>query len=158
MKTFEELSEMVVTMVEKPDNYLSGSSPCHRSKIIIRKDWAWCLAEFPTEKAFQKWLDYCGLEIKLEEQRMATKTEWGLWKRFSVNRKVKEEKHFWKKEEVPNEAKPIRLLSNGSIVTGYILNDGEVLHIYRPNPNAKEVYNPLTIEERIKYEKENGVM
>ena len=150
--------EIEVTMVEKPDIYLYGSLSYHRSKIIVHKDWNLYLAEFPTEKTLQKWLDYCGLEIKLEETKMALNPECGLWKRFSVNRKVKEERYFWKKEEVPLEAKPITLLSNGSLVTGYILNDGKVLHIYRPNPNAKEVYNPLTLEEHIKYEKENGIM
>lgn len=148
-----EILQMYVTMVDNPDsNY-------HRSKIIVHKGWQWYLAEFPTETAFHRWLDYCGLEIKLEETTVNPNfPKCGIWKRFSVNRKVKEEFYFWKKEEVPDNAKLITLLSNGSLVTGFILNDGEVLHIYRPNPNAKEVYNPMPSEERIEYVKENGLM
>lgn len=153
------MTEMYVTIVDRPDKMWNGKAPFHRSKIIVHNGWQWYLAEFPTEKAFFKWLSYCGLEVKLEEKGKALNPECGKWERYSVNRKLNDNAgYFWKKEQVPKEAKPIKLHSNGSIVTGYILNDGETLHVYRPNPNAKEVYKPLELNEHIKYIKENGGM
>ena len=53
-------------------------------------------------------------------------------------------------------AKPIKALSNGSIVDCYFINDGERVRFYRCNPNAKDFYKPLTTEEHIKYQKEFG--
>lgn len=41
------------------------------------------------------------------------------------------------------------------IVDCYFLNDGETIHIYRPNPNAKEVYKPLSLKDHINFVKNN---
>lgn len=62
---------------------------------------------------------------------------------------------FWKLSDIPENAKPFKALSNGSIVNCFFLNNGETIHIYRPNPNAKEVYKPLALKERIKFVKNN---
>lgn len=61
--------------------------------------------------------------------------------------------YFWKITELPNRAKPIKALSNGSIVTCYYFKNykDNTITIYRPNPNAKEVYKPLNIEEHIQH-------
>ena len=153
------MSEMYITIVDEPDFIWNGKQPFHRSKIIVHDGWEWYLAEFPTEKALNKWLSYCGLEMKLEEEKKALNPECGKWRMYSVNRKLNNRTPgFWKREQVPEGAKPIRLHSNGSIVTGYILNDGETLHVYRPNPNAKEVYKPLILKKHIKYVKDKGGM
>lgn len=50
---------------------------------------------------------------------------------------------FWDISEVPKEAKPYYDLVNGSYVQCYILDNGNVVTTYKPNPNAKEVYKPL---------------
>ncbi len=65
--------------------------------------------------------------------------------------------YFWKKEDLPPEAKPIKLLSNGLIVDGYYTNDGETIAFYRPNPNAKEIYKPLSVKDHIAFQREYGV-
>ena len=56
---------------------------------------------------------------------------------------------FWSLDELPEGVRPIKALSNGSIVTCYFLNDGETVTIYRPNPNAKAVYHPMTIQQHV---------
>ena len=53
-------------------------------------------------------------------------------------------------------AKPIKALSNGSIVDCYFINDGERVKFYRCNPNAKNFYHPLPLAEHIKYQQEFG--
>lgn len=46
--------------------------------------------------------------------------------------------------------------SNGSIVDGYFLNENNRIKIYRCNPNAKDFYHPLPLEEHIAFCKLNG--
>lgn len=53
-------------------------------------------------------------------------------------------------------AKPIKALSNGSIVDCYFINNGKRVRFYRCNPNAKDFYKPLSTEEHIMYQKEFG--
>jgi hypothetical protein len=61
--------------------------------------------------------------------------------------KTIENKYFWALDELPSDAKQYTGLSNGSLVDCYYTEDC----IYRPNPNAKEVYNPLPISEHIAF-------
>ena len=51
--------------------------------------------------------------------------------------------------------KKFKGLSNGSIVDCYAGIGENIIEIFRPNPNAKEVYQPMTHEEEMKYRKEN---
>ena len=66
---------------------------------------------------------------------------------------------FWKLEDVPKNATKFKALSNGSIVDCYFKKDKrkKEIRIYRPNPNAKEVYKPLTIDEHIGFQKLYGI-
>ena len=154
-------NRMYVTEVEKPDSIWEDrpdKRPFHRAKIIVHQDYQYHLAEFPTKEAFETWCEYCGVEIKLEEEKEALNKECGTWKRYSVNVDVDDDNLFWNLDEIPEGAKSITLLSNGSLVAGYIFNDGKILHVYRPNPNAKELYNPLSLDEDIAYRLVNGFM
>lgn len=54
-------------------------------------------------------------------------------------------------------ARSIKALSNGSIVDCYVTNDGECVRIYRCNPNSKKFYNPLSIDEHIKFVNAHGI-
>lgn len=148
------MKEMYITTIEKVD------SENHRSPIIIHDSWEWYFAEFNNQEQLQAFLDFAGLEIKLEEEKPYSKPECGIWRKYSVNRKLDDSHNggFWKLSDLPEGVKKIKGYSNGSIVDCYVLNDGETLHVYRPNPNAKEVYKPLSIEEHIKYKRDHGVI
>lgn len=65
---------------------------------------------------------------------------------------------FWKLKDVPKNAIKFKALSNGSIVDCYFKKDKrkKEIRIYRPNPNAKEVYKPLTTDEHIGFQKLYG--
>lgn len=66
------------------------------------------------------------------------------------------EASFWHKSEVPKDARPILGHSNGSIVKCYWRKVNDVIELYRPNPNAKEVYKPLPLDLHIAIYKHNG--
>lgn len=50
---------------------------------------------------------------------------------------------FFDISEVPKEAKPFYDIVNGSYVQCYILDTGDKVINFKPNPNAKDVYKPL---------------
>ena len=50
---------------------------------------------------------------------------------------------FWDISEVPKEAKPYYDIVNAEYVQCYILDKGDEVITYKPNPNAKNVYVPL---------------
>jgi len=63
---------------------------------------------------------------------------------------------FWKKSEVPANAHPILGHSNGSLVKCYWKRVGDTIEVYRPNPNAKEVFKPLPLKLHILIGRNNG--
>ena len=141
------MSEMYITTIENVD------PERHRSPIIIHDGWQWYFAEFSNWEQLERFLDFAGLEIELEEEN-----QWFFNPKCGTWRKLDNpcDGGFWSLSEIPESAKKIKGHSNGSIVDCYILNDGETLHIYRPNPNAKEVYKPLPLDEHIKNIREHG--
>lgn len=58
------MKEMYITTIEKVD------SENHRSPIIIHDSWEWYFAEFNNWEQLQAFLDFAGLEIKLEEENL----------------------------------------------------------------------------------------
>ena len=68
------------------------------------------------------------------------------------------ESYFTKKAQLPRGAKPIKALSNGSIVTCYYFRDKYNLFFYRPNPNCKQIYKPLSLKQHIKHIKKHGTI
>ena len=65
-------------------------------------------------------------DIKLEEEKPYSKPECGIWRKYSVNRKLDDSHNggFWKLSDLPEGVKKIKGYSNGSIVDCYVLNDG----------------------------------
>ena len=151
----------------KTDNYntayLSYNSKIderyHRRHWILHKDFNFYLAEFDTKEQLDFFAETLGFtyEPKEDETTIMRGGYESTYREYTLSHFFKEEPYFWKREDVPAEARPVKLLSNGSIVTGYVWNDGTTIHIYRPNPNAKEVYKPMTHEDHIAYQKVMGM-
>lgn len=128
----------------------------HRSHVIIHKDYQWHFGDFDNMEQLQLLADTLGFTYELEEEKA-----WfngGTYRKYSMSHAIDSpcSGGFWKREDVPAEAKPIKALSNGSIVTCYFTNDGKTIRFYRPNPNAKGVYNPLPVAEHIAHCKTYG--
>lgn len=136
------MNKVYITKVEKTDKQY------YQYPIIIHRGM-WHFARFNTMEQLQEFLEITGLKIEKTEEKQTLNN--GLLEIFSLSHNIKEEGYFWKFEDVPNTAKKIKGLSNGSIVDCYFLTDETTLYIYRPNPNAKEVYKPMKLEEEIEY-------
>ena len=93
---------------------------------------------FRTKKEFESCLKNLNISLKFRETRV---TDSNIIKIYTAEKKITK-KSFWKKEEVEGLKKVVGL-SNGYKVDCYIFYniDGINVEIYRPNPNAEEVYN-----------------
>lgn len=133
-----------LTIVERTD------SAWHRSPIIIHDaNRAWIIAEFESVEQLDFFARTLGFTYTAESWRETERC--GIWREYKLSHLIDKGSYggFWNLEEVPEGAKPIKALSNGSIVTCYFTNDGETIRFYRPNPNAHNVYHPLSVEEHI---------
>lgn len=113
-------------------------------------------ASFLTIDQFELYKNTLGFEIDLKE--VVNENTDREVKIYQSNYKIVSGS-FWRLEDIPEEAKPIQALSNGSIVTCYYYKDEETktIIIYRPNPNAKDVYKPLELEDHIEHQKKYGI-
>jgi len=95
------------------------------------------VAGFRTKKEFESCLKNLNIKLKFRETKV---TDSNVIKIYTAN-KIITNKSFLKKEEVKGFKKVIGL-SNGSKVDCYIHEIDDInVEIYRPNPNAEEVYN-----------------
>ena len=91
---------------------------------------------FRTKKEFESCLKNLNIKLKFQKTKV---TNDDVIKIYTAE-KIITEKSFLKKEEVEGFKKVVGL-SNGSKVDCYIHEiDNINVEIYRPNPNAKEVY------------------
>lgn len=130
----------------------------HRSHIILHDvDSLFYLAEFETVEQLDFFAQTLGFTYTSEGCR-DTGDFCGIWRDYVTSHKLVShyDGGFWSLEDIPAEAKPIKALSNGSIVTCYFTNDGETITFYRPNPNAHGVYHPLPIADHIAHRRIYG--
>ena len=160
---------MMADGIDYNGNYMTIVSKTHpeyhREHIIIH-DGMYNLACFNTREQLERFMDYLGFTAELVQTEKAFYDGTATYETYKLSHKFVEPKcHefkgesyelFWSLSEVPDDALPITLLSNGSLCTGYFLNDGKTISIYRPNPNAKEVYKPLSLKAHIEYAMKYG--
>lgn len=138
-----------MTIVEKTDERW------HRSPIMIRDtDDLYICAEFDSVEQ----LDFFARTVGFTYTAKSWKdTEYcGIWREYRLSHRIERNASFWSLDEIPDEAKPIKALSNGSVVTCYFTNDGKTIRFYRPNPNAKRVYHPLSVVDHIAHRRIYG--
>lgn len=124
----------------------------HGYKYLIRKGF-YSYDAYKTDEGFEFFLNSRNLELVFKEE--FENEEKGIVKIYDVIGSV-DERLFWSMEEIPEEAEVFTGLSNGSLVECYYLHTGNGSVIYRPNPNAKEVYKPLPIDEHIAFQSVYG--
>lgn len=154
--------DLTLTIVERPNlkRYTDGNRYDYKAVI---KDYNFHVASFRTLDGMAEFIKYFGLHLEHIETYNSDEIpckEWnaGIIKRYRVRERFHDAGYFYSREQVPADAKPMKLLSNGSIVDGYTLRDGDVINIYRPNPNAdKSVYNPLPTPEHIDYQNKHFI-
>ena len=138
-----------ITMVDRP------AEPWHRSPIIIRDlDHNFIIAEFETIEQLDFYANALGFTYTLKEEKEVEPC--GRWKTYLTSHQIVKTGYFWKLSDLPADVKPIKALCNGSIVTCYFTNDGDRISIYRPNPNAKDVYRPMDLQDHLAHRRIYG--
>lgn len=124
------------------------TSEKHRSNIIIHNGGNY-FAEFRTVDQLDFFARSLGFSYTFREEKHFEET--GTIRFYDMDRVISNsfDGGFWKVSELPEGAKPIKALSNGSIVTCYYTNDGRTITMYRPNPNSREGYKPLPIYDHV---------
>ena len=126
--------------------YLDGKTVGIGYRFIVTQDYTSWRA-YQTVAGLKYFLKNFGLEIDASSTQLLDYSHLGEGRRVTMT--CKEKKiidgfgGFWDISEVPQEAQPYYDLCNGSYVQCYILDKGNEVITYKPNPNAKEVYKPL---------------
>lgn len=111
------------------------------------------VASFYNKESYERFLKKTGLHLTLDAYLTHDGTTV-----YQVRERV-QECYFWNRLQVPLFVHRTTLLSNGSYVTGYWKRNGDKISIYRPNPNAWKVYNPIKgIENHRKIQQKIGVV
>lgn len=115
----------------------------------------------------------CSVVIENDSVDKCTRDEWNKNSNIAydknASKKARENAQMWLdnhfkdicqaysiSQENLSKATKFKCLSNGLIVDGYFLNDGQRVKIYRCNPNARDFYKPLTTEEHINFVRTYG--
>lgn len=148
-----------VTFLESPEraeeNNCYNKYDGYNHRYIIRNG-EWHFGRFPTMEKLREFLDYADVHLKLVDEEIYSDRRCGIYRKWEMDRGIDDTHYFWQLGELPRDAKPFTGLSNGCLVTCYLYNNGKDLEIYRPNPNAKGVYEPLPLEKHRFFCKRNG--
>ena len=129
-------------MIRITMNLDGKKSPCGYRFIIQRDGTAW--TAFKTVKGLKYFMEGYGLKLDPSQTEYCDCREQGCgrWVSGAFFPKKIDSVYFWKESDVPEGAKKHIALVNGSYVDCYIVDKGSEAIIYKPNPNAKEVYKP----------------
>ena len=128
-----------ISMAEKTDPQY------HRAPIILHNG-QWYLAEFQTKDQLDFFAQTLGFTYTKRKENDGI---FGHYEEYDLSHRFDDTGSFYHTYELPQDAKPIKALSNGGIVTCYFTNDGQTIKFYRPNPNSSDSYSPLSIEDHI---------
>lgn len=140
-----------LSMIEKTHDF-------HRSHYIIHKG-NYYFAEFDTGEQFDFFAETIGIHIteRIEYREKDYQGQDNIYISSKLSISSIKDQYFYDLSQLPKGIKPIKALSNGSIVTCYYLVKDNILYWYRPNPNSKPVYKPLSIDEHIAHRKIYGL-
>lgn len=124
--------------------YMDGHESNYGYKFCIRNTGAFGYSAYRHVDGFKYFVKHYGLKIDRNTVQIYDKRTAGYGRimTFSFIPKDITERYFWKSEDLPNTAKKFIALENGSYVDLYADDHGKAVTIYRPNPNAKDVYKP----------------
>lgn len=113
---------------------------------------------FKTEKGWERFLSITGLAFQETETRpiLFHENEGQDLTLGTLTGPEIVEKFFYDVSEIPKGSISYTGLCNGGLVTCYASQSPEKTTIFRPNPNAKNVYNPLPLKAQIAFSKEMG--
>lgn len=129
----------------------------HRAKFIIHRPDLFYLAEFSTKEQLDNFLNMLGLTCTQVSVKDYDGQIGNTYREYIFDKEIYDRYLFCKKEELPENAKPFKALSNGHITTCYFTNNGHTVEIYRPNANYHDVYDPMPDDEMNEFIKQHGL-
>ena len=130
--------------------YMDGArSQCGYRFTIQRDGSSW--VAFHTVPGLRYFMDSLGLRIDPSTTRLNDLRDVGRGRNIVArfHEKFAEEVLFWEIDEVPAGAKPFIRLCNGEYVPCYVVDEGDRVTVYKPNPNCR-FYQPLDYFEAAK--------
>ena len=130
-------------------------------RIIIHDGWQWHIGTIHNEEQLQEVLNFLEIELTgMHHQVKYDTTGKIVFYNLSKNINNPCDGGFWNMDQLQEmskgqELKKFKGLSNGSLVDCYIGIGEDIIDIYRPNPNAKEVYNEMEFSAELEYRKNN---
>lgn len=100
-----------------------------------------------TKQGFENYLERTNLKPEFVREFNSTR-EGGHTKIYKLIGEYAEE-GFWSLSEIPAGAKTFKGLSNGYYVDCFYADINGIRTIFRPNPNAKEVYKPIELKKHL---------
>lgn len=121
----------------------------HRSRYIVRfVSQNYYLAEFDTREQLSAWCKLMGVSMMELPKNTAMFPD--TVKVYELSKSV-QQFSFGDLSQIPQGAIKHKGMSNGSIVDCYLYVTPIAFGIFRPNPNFKNVYVPLPLEEHMQY-------
>ena len=104
---------------------------------------------FETQKKLDAWLSRLGLKAILVDEIKDENKEYAL---FTIEGQIVE-RLFWDLSEIPVNADMFVGRSNGTEVHCFSLKTDFGAIVWRPNPNAKQVYRKFSLQEYAKFKR-----
>ena len=152
----------VISVSEKTcTNYKLHPALQRKNRIIIHDGWQYYMGGINNEEQLKEFLDFLEIEITdIDSIKKYDSTGKIVFYNLSKSINSPCDGGFWSIEQLKEASKGQKLkkckgLSNGSLVDCYIGISEDIIEVYRPNPNAKEVYHPMELQESIAYKKNN---
>lgn len=133
-----------------------------REKHIIMHDgWEWHMGNINSKKDLEEILNFLEIELTTIDHEVKYNTT-GKIVFYNLSKNINSpcDGGFWNMEQLEEMSKGQKLkkfkgLSNGSLVDCYIGIGKDIIDIYRPNPNATEVYKKMAYEDELNYRRNN---
>ena len=124
--------------------YMDGRTAGIGYRFTISQSYGIGYKAFSTVAGLKYFMKHYGLSVDRSTVQMHDMRSIGKGRvvTFAFKPKEIEDVYFWHQDEVPVDAEWFLGLENGSYVNLYAVDKGDKVTIYRPNPNAKEVYVP----------------
>lgn len=139
-----------ITVLDELDK---GRYPTLDAKVILHVDHMQFFARYRNMEQLDALAGLMGFTYT--ENKDAEKPG---YRSFRLSHQLTEGPGFWRREDLPSTAVPYKDYSNGSLCTCYFLrNDKEKsITVFRPNPNSKQVYDPMNQKEKMAYTRVHG--
>lgn len=149
--------DYAIVAEKRPKDNLSRERLDEYAAYIVKADgMMYHAASFYQKFQFDEFVEKFGITLTESVENSHQSERYGKVTFYWLD-KIFKDAGFTDLSQVPANAKPLKLLSNGSIVDGFYTNENNVITFWRPNPNCKDIYKPMELEEHIAYHQAHGV-